>query len=111
MRRCAAPGLSCCPRRWPTSTAPSACSSCRPACTGQAPSPGGRFDLADPGQAATAYEAVLENARTLGDITGCLDARLLAALWPDIALGMRSATRAAWEAAFPVLASVPAAAA
>src|SRR5271170_3522087 len=73
--------------------------------------PGGRFDLADPGQAAAAYEAVLENARALGDITACLNARLLAALWPDIALGMRTATRTAWEAAFPQLATAPAAAA
>jgi len=67
-----------------------------------------RFDLANPSQSAAAYEAVLENARTLGDITAHVDARLLAALWPDIVLGMRTATRAAREAAFPELAAAPA---
>lgn len=73
--------------------------------------PGGRFDLADPVQAAAAYEAILDNASTLADITAHLDAGLLAALWPDIALGMRTATRAAWEAAFPLLAAAQPAAA
>ncbi|MGH3167421.1 MAG: hypothetical protein ACRDN0_16210 [Trebonia sp.] len=73
-------------------------------------SAGGRFDLTDPDQAALAYESVLETARGLGDITAHLNAGLLAALWPAIALGMRTATRRAWETSFPGLAA-PAAAA
>ena len=67
------------------------------------PGAGGRFDLADPDQVAVAYEAVLEAARALDDITCHLDAALLTALWPT--LGMRTATRRAWEAAFPELAA------
>jgi hypothetical protein len=70
------------------------------------PGMGGRFDLAVPDQAAIAYEAVLEAARVLDDITAHLDAGLLAALWPT--LGMRTATRRAWEAAFPELAAASA---
>jgi hypothetical protein len=74
---------------------------------------GGRFDLTDPDQAALGYESVFEAARSVDDITGHLDAGLLVQLWPAIALGMRTATRRAWESAFPVLAaaaSAPAAA-
>ena len=70
------------------------------------PGIGGRFDLAVPDQAAIAYEAVLEAARALDDITAHLDAGLLATLWPT--LGMRTATRRAWEAAFPELAAASA---
>jgi hypothetical protein len=66
---------------------------------------GGRFDLTDPDQAALAYESVLEAARTLDDITAHLNAALLAAMWPAIALGMRTPTRRAWETAFPTLAA------
>lgn len=66
---------------------------------------GGHFDLTDPAQAALAYESVLETARSADDITAHLNAALLTAMWPAIALGMRTATRRAWENAFPVLAA------
>lgn len=72
---------------------------------------GGRFDLTDPDQAALAYESVLEAARTLGDITAHLNVALLTAMWPAIALGMRTPTRRAWETAFPALAATAAPAA
>ena len=65
------------------------------------------FDLGNRGQAAELYEAVFEAARTERDITDYLDAGLLAELWPE--LGMRRATRQAWEAAHPVLAAAAAA--
>jgi len=63
---------------------------------------GTAFDLGNPGQAAELYEAIFEAARTYQDITDLLDARLLIELWPE--LGIRRATRQAWEAAHPVLA-------
>jgi hypothetical protein len=64
------------------------------------------FDLSSRCQAAELYEAVLEAARTYRDITDHLDAGLLVELWPE--LGMRRATRQAWEAAHPVLAAATA---
>jgi hypothetical protein len=64
---------------------------------------GTAFDLANRVQAAELYEAIFEAARTYQDITDLLDARLLTELWPE--LGMRRATRQAWEAAHPVLAA------
>jgi len=64
---------------------------------------GTAFDLGNRGQAAELYEAIFEAARTYQDITDLLDARLLIQLWPE--LGMRRATRQAWEAAHPVLAT------
>jgi len=67
---------------------------------------GTAFDLGDRGQAAELYEAVLEAARTYRDITDHLDAGLLVELWPE--LGMRRATRLAWEDAHPVLATATA---
>lgn len=67
---------------------------------------GTAFDLADRDQAAELYEAVLEAARAYHDITDYLDAGLLVELWPE--LGMRRATRQAWEAAHPVLATAAA---
>jgi len=62
------------------------------------------FDLGNRGQAAELYEAVFEAARSYHDITDHLDPVLLVALWPE--LGMRRATRQAWEAMHPVLAAV-----
>jgi hypothetical protein len=67
---------------------------------------GAAFDLSDRAQAAELYEAVLEAARAYHDITDHLDAGLLVELWPE--LGMRRATRQAWEAAHSVLASAAA---
>jgi hypothetical protein len=64
---------------------------------------GTAFDLDNRVQAAELYEAIFEAARTYRDITDLLDARLLIELWPE--LGMRRATRQAWEAAHPVLAA------
>jgi hypothetical protein len=64
------------------------------------------FDLSNRGHAAELYEAVLEAARTYHDITDHLDAGLLVELWPE--LGMRRATRQAWEAAHPILAAATA---
>lgn len=61
------------------------------------------FDLDNRVQAAELYEAIFDAARTHGDIADHLDAGLLIELWPD--LGMRRATRQAWEAAHPVLAA------
>jgi hypothetical protein len=65
------------------------------------------FDLGDRGQAAELYEAVLDAARAYHDITDYLAADLLVRLWPE--LGMRRATRQAWEEAHPVLAATAAA--
>jgi hypothetical protein len=67
---------------------------------------GTAFDLGNRGQAAELYEAVFEAARTYHDITDHLDAELLIGLWPE--LGMRRATRQAWEEAHPVLAAATA---
>jgi hypothetical protein len=62
--------------------------------------------LTNRGHAAELYEAILEAARTYPDITDHLDAGLLVELWPE--LGMRRATRQAWEAAHPILAAATA---
>jgi hypothetical protein len=62
---------------------------------------GTAFDLSNRGQAAELYEAIFEAARTHHDITDHLNARLLVELWPE--LGMRRATRQAWETAHPIL--------
>jgi hypothetical protein len=64
---------------------------------------GTAFDLGNRSQAAELYEAVFEVGRTIQDFTDLLDASLLIELWPE--LGMRRATRHAWEAAHQVLAS------
>lgn len=61
------------------------------------------LDLGNRGQAAELYEAVFEAARTYRDVTDHLDAELLVALWPE--LGMRRATRQAWEDVHAVLAA------
>jgi hypothetical protein len=60
-----------------------------------------QFDLADLDQVAAMYDAVLDGAAVIGDITGYLNADLLARAWPD--LGMSRAKREAWENRFPVL--------
>lgn len=60
-----------------------------------------RFDLADPHQAADMYEAVLDTAATIEDITGYLNADLLLRVWPVV--GMSRAKRDAWESRFPAL--------
>jgi len=67
---------------------------------------GAAFDLNNPVQAVELYEAIFDTARTYSDITDHLDADLLIELWPD--LGMRRATREAWEAAHPILAAATA---
>lgn len=67
---------------------------------------GATFDLDNRVQAAELYEAILEAARTQRDIADHLDPGLLAELWPE--LGMRRATREAWEAAHPILAAATA---
>ncbi|MBV9379792.1 MAG: hypothetical protein JOY82_06890 [Streptosporangiaceae bacterium] len=67
---------------------------------------GTAFDLSNQAQAAELYEAIFEAARTYWDIADHLNAGLLVELWPD--LGMRRATRQAWEAAHPVLAAASA---
>lgn len=59
------------------------------------------FDLADPHQAADLYEAVLDTASTVADLTAYLDADVLVRVWP--VLGMSRAKREAWEGRFPVL--------
>lgn len=64
------------------------------------------FDLSNRVQAAELYEAIFEAGRTYQDIADHLNAGLLIELWPD--LGMRRATRQAWEAAHPVLAAASA---
>ena len=60
-----------------------------------------QFDLADPDQVAAMYDAVLDGATLIRDITGHLNADLLVRAWPD--LGMSRAKREAWENRFPVL--------
>jgi len=60
-----------------------------------------RFDLADPDQVAAMYDAVIDGAAVIGDITRYLNADLLVRTWPD--LGMSHAKREAWENRFPVL--------
>ena len=47
------------------------------------------------------YEAVLDGATAIGDVTEHLNADLLVRAWPD--LGMSRARREAWENRFPVL--------
>lgn len=64
---------------------------------------GAAFDLSNRAQAAEMYEAIFEAARTYQDITDYLDPGVLIGLWPD--LGMRRATRQAWETVHPVLAA------
>lgn len=65
------------------------------------------FDVGNRGQATELYEAVFEAARAYHDITDYLNAELLVELWSE--LGMRRATRQAWEAAHPALATASAA--
>jgi len=60
-----------------------------------------QFDLADPDHVAAMYDAILDGASVIGDITGYLNADLLVRVWPD--LGMSRAKREAWENRFPVL--------
>ncbi|HTU76978.1 MAG TPA: hypothetical protein VMG38_26000 [Trebonia sp.] len=60
-----------------------------------------QFDLADPDQVAAMYDAVIDGAAVIGDITRHLNAGLLARAWPY--LGMSRAKRQAWENRFPVL--------
>ena len=60
-----------------------------------------QFDLADPDHVAAMYDAVLDGASVIGDITGYLNADLLVRAWPH--LGMSRAKREAWENRFPVL--------
>jgi hypothetical protein len=60
-----------------------------------------QFNLADQDQVAAMYDAVLDGAAVIGDITEHLNADLLVRAWPD--LGMNRAKRAAWENRFPVL--------
>jgi hypothetical protein len=68
-----------------------------------------RFDLGDLNQVASAYEYVLDGARTPADLAGNLNGWLLVAAWDRIGLDRRK--RAAWETAHPLLRSRAAAAA
>jgi len=60
-----------------------------------------QFDLSDPDQVAAMYDAVLDAASTVRDITTFLNADLLVSVWP--VLGMGRIKREAWENRFPVL--------
>jgi hypothetical protein len=60
-----------------------------------------RFDLGDLDRVASAYEYVLDAARTPADLADHLNGWLLAAAWDRIGLDRRK--RAAWEAAHPLL--------
>lgn len=63
---------------------------------------GGRvFDLGDRDDALDAYEAVLDAAGSLADVTRFLNGSLLAGLWGEIYIPREK--RAAWEQAFPEL--------
>jgi hypothetical protein len=63
---------------------------------------GGRvFDLADPDDALDLYEAVLDAAGSVHDVTRYLNGDMLTSLWPEICLARDK--RAAWENAFPYL--------
>lgn len=61
----------------------------------------GRFDLADHDQAAALYDAVLDAAAGVDDITEYLNARLITRLWPVLSVGR--VKREAWESRFPEL--------
>jgi hypothetical protein len=60
-----------------------------------------RFDLGDLNRVASAYEYVLDAARTPADLADHLNGWLLAAAWDRI--GMDRRKRAAWETAHPLL--------
>lgn len=60
-----------------------------------------KFDLSDPDQVAAFYDATLDAAATISDITTFLNADLLLAAWPVLSMG--HAKREAWENRFPVL--------
>lgn len=60
-----------------------------------------RFDLADLDRVASAYECVLDAARTPADLADHVNGWLLAAAWDRIGLDRRK--RAAWETAHPRL--------
>jgi hypothetical protein len=60
-----------------------------------------RFDLADLDRVASAYEYVLDAARTPADLAENINGWLLAAAWDRIGLDRRK--RAAWETAHPLL--------
>jgi hypothetical protein len=65
-----------------------------------------QFNLEARYDALAAYQYVLGEARSVGDLTGYLNARLLERLWPSLRLP--PAIRRAWEAAHPGLARLPA---
>ena len=60
-----------------------------------------RFDLADLDRVASAYEYVLDAARTPADLADNINGWLLVAAWDRIGLDRRK--RAAWETAHPLL--------
>lgn len=66
--------------------------------TGDGPA---RFDLDTRYDALSAYQIVLGEARTPGDLAVFLNAGLLERLWPS--LWLPAAIRQAWEAAHPAL--------
>jgi hypothetical protein len=68
-----------------------------------------RFDLGDLDRVASAYEYVLDAARTPADLADHINGWLLVAAWDRIGLDRRK--RAAWETAHPLLRRSAAAAA
>jgi hypothetical protein len=60
-----------------------------------------RFDLGDLDRVASAYEYVLDAARTPADLADHINGWLLVAAWDRIGLDRRK--RAAWETAHPLL--------
>jgi hypothetical protein len=68
-----------------------------------------RFNLGDLDRVASAYEYVLDAARTPADLAGHLNGWLLIAAWDRI--GMDRRKRTAWETAHPLLRRQAAAAA
>jgi hypothetical protein len=60
-----------------------------------------RFDLGDLDRVASAYEYVLDAARTPADLAANINGWLLVAAWDRIGLDRRK--RAAWETAHPLL--------
>jgi hypothetical protein len=62
-----------------------------------------RFELSDLDRVASAYEYVLDAARTPDDLADNINGWLLVAAWDRIGLDRRK--RAAWEAAHPLLRS------
>jgi len=66
-------------------------------------SPSRTYDVADPARVRTLYRTVLREAATISDVTMWVNRSRLKSVWPDLVLP--DWVRAAWESAFPELAS------